>query len=136
MGIFSRFKKQKPAEASATEPAVEPAVVPAVSAPAVSEKGKKRGDAWRILVRPLVSEKAANAGAHNQYVFVVADKANKIDVKEAIADVYGVRPIKVNMVRLRGKKVRYGRSQGKTKAWKKAIVTLPKGKKIQIYEGV
>ncbi len=132
MSIFSRFKKKESPEVTA----------PAVSAPAIAEKpavsrgSAKQTIAWRILLRPLVSEKAAQAGTHNQYVFVVANTATKVDVRRAIFDAYGIRPTRVNIVRVRGKQVRYGRSQGTTKAWKKAMVTLPKDKKIQVYEGV
>ena len=134
MSIFSRFQKKQDGTKLAAVPALDrPALA---SEPAVIRGMKKEAIAWRILLHPLVSEKAAEAHAHNQYVFVVANTATKVDVKRAIADAYGIRPTRVNIVRVRGKQVRYGRSQGRTKAWKKAIVTLPKDKKIQIYEGV
>lgn len=132
MSIFSRFKrKESPA---VTAPAV--AVSTVAVEPAVAGRHVKQTIAWRILLRPLVSEKAAHAGTHNQYVFVVANEATKIDVRRAIFDAYGIHPTRVNIARVRGKQIRYGRSQGTTKAWKKAIVTLPKDKKIQVYEGV
>lgn len=133
MSIFSRLRKKEP-EATPAAPRV---AVPALAQePAMAQGQEKSTIAWRILLRPLVSEKAAQAGVHHQYVFVVANTATKIDVRRAILDTYGIRPTRVNIVRVRGKQVRYGRSQGTTKAWKKAIVTLPKDKKIQVYEGV
>ncbi len=89
-----------------------------------------------LLLRPLVTEKGTRQNTQNQYAFVVAPSTNKIEVKQAVEAVYNIRPVKVNMVRVRGKKIRYGRTAGVTKAWKKAIVTLPKGKTIQLYEGV
>ncbi|MEA3449868.1 MAG: 50S ribosomal protein L23 [Patescibacteria group bacterium] len=89
-----------------------------------------------MLVRPLITEKAANLGSEDKYVFAVNKNANKIEIAKAINEVYGIKPIAVNIVRVGGKKVRHGRVQGRRKDWKKAIVTLPKGKTINIYEGV
>jgi large subunit ribosomal protein L23 len=96
----------------------------------------KRGDAYRILLKPLVTEKAARESVEGKYSFEVAPKANKIEIMGAISDVYGIKPTAVNIVTMRGKRVRYGRIAGQRKDWKKAIVTLPKGKTINIYEGV
>lgn len=93
-------------------------------------------DAYKILIKPLVSEKAAESGKLNQYIFIVDKKANKPEIKKAIQVVYGIKPTKVNVINTQGKKVRFGRTYGKRKDWKKAIVTLPKGKSIQIYEGL
>ena len=61
---------------------------------------------------------------------------NKVEVKKAIRTIYNVEPIKVNIANFSGKSVRYGRIKGKTKNWKKAIVTLKQGDKIEVYEGV
>jgi large subunit ribosomal protein L23 len=92
--------------------------------------------AYRILVKPLITEKAANLGAHNKYVFMVAPEANKISVAVAITEVYGIKPESVNILKVKGKKIARGKVSGRRKNWKKAIVTLPKGKSIKIYEGV
>lgn len=89
-----------------------------------------------ILVKPLVSEKATFLGQYGQYIFEVTKKANKNEIAKAILDTYGVKPIKINIVNLRGKKVRYGRIEGKTRARKKAIITLKPGEKIEVYEKV
>lgn len=105
----------------------------------VSKAGEARasyGNAYRILVKPLVTEKVSNLGALNKYVFAVAKDANKIEVAKAIKEIYGIKPVGVNVVRLMGKKARYGRIGGKRKDWKKAIITLPAGQTIKIYEGV
>lgn len=88
-----------------------------------------------ILIRPLITEKATNLGQKNQYVFEISNKANKIQVAQAIEARYGVKPTKVNVLNISGKIVRHGRNTGKTKDWKKAIVILPEGKNIQIHEG-
>jgi large subunit ribosomal protein L23 len=101
-----------------------------------SAQAKKHGTAYRILVKPLITEKATNLGTENKYVFEVQVKANKVEVKKAIKEVYGIEPISVNMIKYDGKRVRRGGTIGRKKNWKKAIVTLSKGKSINIYEGV
>ncbi|OGY89098.1 MAG: 50S ribosomal protein L23 [Candidatus Komeilibacteria bacterium RIFCSPLOWO2_01_FULL_45_10] len=93
-------------------------------------------DAYRVLLKPLVTEKGTYLGAANKYLFAVSPKVNKIEIKKAIQAVYGVMPLKVNISNLSGKKIRLGRVQGVTKNKKKAIVTLKAGDKIQVYEGV
>lgn len=112
---------------------------PATSKTKDAKKGVARvvyGNAYRVLVKPLVTEKVSNLGALNKYVFAVACEANKIEVAKAIKEVYGVKPVSVNIINRLGKKARYGRISGRRKDWKKAIVTLPKGETIKIYEGV
>lgn len=94
------------------------------------------GDAYKILIKPLITEKLTNLAVHNQYGFVVSQKANKQLIGEAITKVYGVKPIKVHIINVRGKRVRSGRFSGQTKNWKKAIITLKAGDKIEIYETV
>ena len=96
----------------------------------------KPSQAYRILVRPLISEKASHQQSLNQYFFAVALNANRIEVAKAVKDVYGVAPIKVNIIRSEGKARRVGGKIGRRKDWKKAMVTLPKGKTISLYEGV
>ncbi len=96
----------------------------------------KSANAYKILVRPLVTEKVSHLGAVNKYVFEVANGANKIEVARAINEVYGIKPIKVNMIKLAGKKSRWGRISGQRANWKKAIITLPAGQTIKVYEGV
>ncbi len=100
------------------------------------KKIRRYGNAYKVLVKPLITEKAANLGAENKYVFEVSTSANKIEIAKAINEVYGIMPVNVNVINVQGKKVRSGRLQGKRKNWKKAIVMLPKGKTINIYEGV
>lgn len=94
------------------------------------------GNAYKILAKPLVTEKVSNLGALNKYVFAVALRTNKIEVAKAVREVYGVKPVSVNVIKMEGKKARYGRISGRRKDWKKAIVTLPKGETIKVYEGV
>jgi len=98
--------------------------------------GRKYLLASHLLVKPLVTEKATNLSADNKYVFVVDKSANKIEVAKAIESVYGVKPVEVNIINMKGKRVSRGRIRGQRKDWKKAIVTLAKGDTITIYEGV
>jgi len=100
------------------------------------KKIKKYGNAHKVLVKPLITEKATNLGAENKYVFEVSTQANKIEIAKAISEVYGIKPMSVNIIRVQGKKTRSGRTLGKRKNWKKAIIKLPEGKTIKVYEGV
>lgn len=102
----------------------------------VSTKKGLGKDAYKVLVKPLISEKASSMGVDSKYVFVVSSEANKIMVKKAIEQVYGIKPINVNIINNKGKQVKSRNIRGKRKDWKKAVVTLPKGQSIQIYEGV
>jgi large subunit ribosomal protein L23 len=113
-------------------------------APSVKDTEKKSSakamavsNAYRILLRPVISEKASHQQTlANQYFFEVAIGANKIEIAKAVKAAYGIMPSDVNVIRMEGKSRRYGRKIGKRKDWKKAIVTLPKGKSITLYEGV
>ena len=100
------------------------------------KKTKKSGNAYRILVKPMITEKATDLGVENKYVFEVSLRSNKIEIAKAINEVYGIKPISVNIIKVKGKKTRYGKTSGKRKDWKKAIIQLPKGKSIKVYEGV
>lgn len=156
MSIFDKFKKSKetvaPVKSSTKEtPAVdnkkvsvskEPAKVKIVkessAKPTTTTKSlvSKSAGLQSILVKPLITEKATNLVQLNQYVFEVSRGANKIQVAQAIEARYGVKPKKVNMLNNQGKITRRGRTVGKTKDWKKAIVTLPTGQTIKVHEGV
>lgn len=113
-----------------------------IKTPVSAKTGKKEkkirhyGNAHKVLIKPLITEKAANLGTENKYVFEAAVSANKIEIAKAINEVYGIMPVSVNIINMQGKKVRSGKFQGKRKSWKKAIVMLPKDKTINIYEGV
>ncbi|MFH1413085.1 MAG: 50S ribosomal protein L23 [bacterium] len=96
----------------------------------------KYGQAYKILLKPLITEKGSSLNTINKYVFEVAPKANKVEIAKAVNEIYGVMPSKVNIIKMQGKKVRRGRISGKRRDWKKAVVSLPKGKSINVYEGV
>ena len=131
MGILDRFKKKEEQKAR-TPAASEEKMVALVSSAAI----KAGAVASNIILSPIVTEKSAHLAAQGQYVFHVDSTANKVQVKLAIRSMYGVMPVSVNIQRQAGKRVRFGKAQGRRGDWKKAIVTLPKGKTIEIYEGV
>jgi large subunit ribosomal protein L23 len=89
-----------------------------------------------VLRRPLVTEKSTVLQQQNKYAFEIADEANKPMVKEAVEAGFKVKVTKVNVVTMRGKARRVGRRIVQTRDWKKAIVTLAAGDKIEFFEGV
>ena len=141
MGLFDRFNKKRKDDqleqaankGSASLVASKPA--PAAPSTSVVSVGSKSG-AYRIIIRPLVTEKAAVMQSGRHYAFIVASGANKIQIREAVKDLYGVEPVGVNVLHVAGKRVRFGRSVGHRSDYKKAIVTLPPGASITIHEGV
>jgi large subunit ribosomal protein L23 len=100
----------------------------------VSERTK--AEATRLVRRPWVSEKASRLASSGTYVFEVAKHATRIEVGKAIFALYGVRPTSVRIQRVRSKAVRFGRITGTTSERKKALVTLPSGSTIDVYQGV
>lgn len=92
---------------------------------------------YDVLIRPLVTEKAVNlAQQQNKYTFYVDKRANKIEIKKAVEDLFKVKVLSVNTINVKGKKKRVGRYEGRTPDRKKAIVTLKPGDKIDIFEGL
>jgi large subunit ribosomal protein L23 len=90
-----------------------------------------------IIIRPIISEKSMDQIADNKYTFVVAKDANKIQIKEAIEEIFNVKVEKVNTMNMLGKKKRMGRFEGQRPNWKKAIVKLTPGSKtIEFFEGM
>ena len=91
---------------------------------------------YEVLRRPLITEKSTALQAMNKYAFEIADEANKPLVKQAVEKAFKVTVTGVNVVTMRGKTRRMGRRQIKTSPWKKAVVTLKPGDKIEFFEGV
>ncbi len=90
---------------------------------------------YKVVINPVLTEKSNLELAKNKYTFEVAKEANKIEIKRAIEKVYNVKVAKINTLNCGGKKVRMGRSTGKKPDWKKAIVTLKEGQKIEALVG-
>ncbi len=94
-------------------------------------------DARDIIVAPVISEKSMNLmETTNTYTFKVAKKANKVEIRNAVEEIFKVKVEKVNTMNMRGKKRRLGVHQGKRPDWKKAMVKLAKGDEIEIFEGL
>ncbi|MFC1860300.1 50S ribosomal protein L23 [Chloroflexota bacterium] len=91
---------------------------------------------YEVLRRQLITEKNAGLQAQGKYVFEIASGANKPQVKQAVEKAFKVKVLAVNVMTVAGKTRRVGRQQVLTQSWKKAIVTLKQGDKIEFFEGV
>lgn len=90
-----------------------------------------------IIVRPIISEKSMSLTADKTYTFEVLKNANKFQIKKAVEEIFGVKVASVNTVSVPGKLKRQGRTQGYTKNWKKAIVSLTSDSKaIEFFESM
>ena len=90
----------------------------------------------KVLKTPRLTEKSVlQKEVSNQVTFVVSKEANKIEIKRTIEQVFKVTVLNVNTISNRGKKKRMGRFSGRRPDWKKAIVTLKEGDKIEYFEG-
>lgn len=94
-------------------------------------------DPYDIVRRPVVTEKSMAGAAEHKYTFEVAPNSNKIEIGQAIEKIFNVTVVKVNTLRVKGKRRRLGRyPEGKTSDQKKAVVTLAPGQRIEIFEGM
>lgn len=92
--------------------------------------------AHQILVRPIVTEKNTALSDVGKYTFEVALNSNKIEIKKAVEEVFSVSVTGVNIIKVHGKVRRTGRHSGITRSWKKAVVTLAPGERIELFQGV
>lgn len=136
------LKKTKKAEETTEEVKVE-AVAEKKTAKKKTEKVETKKSsktvsslALRTILSPLASEKSASLAEKGVYVFLVAYGANRVAVRQAIRELYKVTPVKVNIINLRGKMKRFGRFNGRRSDMKKALVTLPKGSHIDLFDTV
>ncbi|MDY0088360.1 MAG: 50S ribosomal protein L23 [Coriobacteriia bacterium] len=88
-----------------------------------------------IILRPIVSEKSYDMITHNRYTFEVHKRATKPQIADAVAEIFGVTVEKVNTMNVAGKPRRLRYRAGKTRSWKKAVVTLKEGDSIEFFEG-
>ena len=90
-----------------------------------------------IIVKPIITEASMMGIVSKKYTFKVASDANKVEIARAIEELFGVKVAKVNTVTVNGKMRRYGRFEGYTASWKKAIVTLTEDSKtIEFFDGM
>lgn len=140
------LKKKTDAAATADEAVQESAAAKPAKAVKKAKKTKEAAPArkakavsvlaLRTILRPLATEKTARLADKGVYAFVVAKGSNRVAVRQAIRELYGVTPVKVNIVNVRGTERRFGRTVGRTSDMKKAFVTLPQGTHIDVFESV
>jgi large subunit ribosomal protein L23 len=123
--IFKKKPKEKPVK-EGVKPVEAPEIVPK------KEKKAIIGGAYRVLRTPHVTEKSTDLTKKDQYVFEVSPRANKVGIKKAIEDVYGVDALSVKIIKVPRKKRRLGRISGWRKGYKKAIVKIKEGQKIEV----
>jgi len=93
-------------------------------------------DTHRVLEKPLLTEKSTVMQAEGNWIsFRVNMSANKIQIKKAVESVFGVKVLRVNTAIVRGQWRRFGRNVGQSQNWKKAMVQLKEGDKIELFEG-
>jgi len=121
-------KEEKPEESGPPLPLEEKKI----EKKEISPEGKHVSQAWKVLKAPHITEKAADFTKQNKYVFQVDPKTNKIEIKKAVEDLYRINVLGVRIVNIPMKKRRLGRIAGWKKGYKKAIVTIKKGQKIEL----
>ncbi len=93
-------------------------------------------DPRQILRRPLITEKSTLVKEEdNQLVFEVDPRANKVEIRQAVEQIFKVKVLKVRTINYQGKRKRLGRSMGRRRHWKKAYVTLAPGHSVEFFEG-
>ena len=90
---------------------------------------------YDVLRRPVITEKSSLLQEGGRYVFEVASKANKVQIRQAVEKAFSVKVTTVNVMTVRGKRKRYGSRLTARPSWKKAVVTLKQGDRIEIFEG-
>ena len=126
MSILKPFKKSKKSDTDPKEPTLKK------QQKETKEKIVVRGIAKDILKKVGVSEKITDLNKNNQHVFFVQTTANKDEIKKEVNRRYGVKVKAVNIIRMRGKVKRIGSKFGRKPSFKKAIITLKPGHKIEI----
>lgn len=117
-------KKQEPAK---TE---EKSVAPVKSAKVSGKISTKFS--YEAVKQPHISEKATTLSESNQYTFEVLPNYNKQEIRKSVEGIYGVNVLSVNIIKIPAKKRRLGKTEGFRKAYKKAVVTIKEGQKIEI----
>jgi large subunit ribosomal protein L23 len=134
MALFDVFKKKKERERFQGKQKEK-----IVAQTAEEKEEKKQGAlakasnfARKVIIKPHVAEKSTNLNEKGIYVFKVAEKANKTMIKLAVKETYGVAPRKINIVNIPPKKIFLRRREGVKSGFKKAVIFLKKGEKIEI----
>jgi len=133
MSLGDIFKKSRPKKEKVEKKKEEAKAEakPVVETPKI-KKEVKPGEAYRILKTPHVTEKATDLVKKNQYVFNIYPKTNKVEIKKTIEDLYGVEVRAVKIVNIPPKKRKLGKTKGWRAGYKKAIVRVKEGQKIEV----
>jgi len=91
--------------------------------------------AYDVIVRPVVTEKSSRLMEQSKYTFEVLPAANKIEIRKAVESIFKVKVLKVSTIKVRSKPKRMGVHVGRSRSWKKAIVSLAPGERIEFFEG-
>jgi large subunit ribosomal protein L23 len=142
MALLDFLKKKKEAEKAkkpekkAGKVLVEKKETPKLETVAKTQttktKSKTEKFAYEAIKKPHISEKASYLAEKDQYIFEVSPNYNKNEVKRTVEGIYGVDVLSVNMIKIPAKKRRLGKTEGFRKAYKKAVVRIKEGQKIEI----
>lgn len=134
MAIFNFFKKSRSKTGKPVPKAVKPAPKKNVEREVIKKAPPKRkeGLAFKLLKEPHISEKATNLSEDGKYIFKIYKNANKSEIKKAISGFYGVIVKDVNIINIKTKTKLLRGKKGEKSGYKKAIITLEKGHKIEI----
>jgi len=149
MALFDFLKRKKEIEKSKkpekkagvvkVEKKIEKKEEPKAAQPVIRDK-KTNAFSYEVIKQPHISEKASDLAEKNQYIFEVSGARprgcsgsyNKQEVKKSVEGIYGVDVLSVNMIKIPAKKRRLGKTEGFRKAYKKAVVKIKEGQKIEI----
>lgn len=131
MALLDFLKNKKEKEKVAEK---KPAVLAPkeIKAPKVSS-GKESKFSYTIVKDPHISEKGTYLAEMDKYTFKVYERSNKLEIKKAVEGIYGVDVLAVNIITIPHKKRRLGKTEGFKKGYKKALVTIKKGQKIEVF---
>lgn len=90
-------------------------------------------DPRSIIIRPIITEHSYEQMSSSRYTFEVAKDANKIEIAQAVSELFGVKVVKVNTLNVKPKPKRVRYRPGKTRTWKKAVVSLAEGESIELF---
>ena len=89
--------------------------------------------AYDIIKRPIITEQSMAETEAKKYTFEVAKSANKIEIAKAVEEIFGVKVVRVNTLNVKPKTKRVRYVAGKTRSWKKAVVTMAEGQSIEVF---
>jgi len=132
MGLFSRKKKEKEEEKPKPRETVKEEIAPPAGGPAVKLPKGEDAESYRIILGPHITEKGTALEELGKYLFRVARDSNKLEIKKAIEKLYKVKVDKVHILKMPSKFRQVGKYEGRRPGFKKAVVTLKEGERIEM----